>query len=145
MTTKEASRIFHIDEREIRKRYGDGMIIAAYKDGNFIVVPDETEIIPSKQEIKSFLLQIIKIKNNSTYLISRSMCPDMDTLKALLHYLYQRGMIGKYEEASSEAEMLANVQLTDDGFAYILGEKAYAKLNCGFSIPITLKLGGVVL
>lgn len=52
MTTKEASRIFHIDEREIRKRYGDGMIIAAYKDGNFIVVPDETEIIPSKQEVE---------------------------------------------------------------------------------------------
>ena len=145
MTTKEASRIFRIDEKEIRKRYREGMIIAAYKDGNFIVVPDETEIIPSKQEVKSFLLQLIKIKNNNTYVVSRSMCPDMDTLKALLHYLYQRGMIGKYEEASSEAEMLANVQLTDDGFAYVLGEKTYAKLTCGFSIPITLKLGGVVL
>ena len=145
MTTKEASRIFHIDEKEIRKRYGDGMIIAAYKDGNFIVVPDETEIIPSKQEVKSFLLQLIKIKNNSTYVVSRSMCPDMDTLKALLRYLYQRGMIGKYEEVSSEAEMLVNVQLTDDGFAYVLGEKTYAKLTCGFSIPITLKLGGVVV
>ena len=39
------------------------MIIDAYKDGNYIVKPDETEIIPSKQEIKAFLFQVIKHKN----------------------------------------------------------------------------------
>ena len=145
MNTKQASRRFHIEEKEIRKRYSDGMIIDAYKDGKFIVVPDETEIIPSKQEIKVFLFQIIKHKNNGAHILSRGLCPNIRTLKVLLRYLYKRSLIGQYNEELSETELLSSVQLTDEGFSYILGEKTYAKLNHCFTLPITFNLGCVVL
>ena len=144
MTTKEASRCFRLDAKEVRKRFRDGMIIDAYKDGNYIIIPDETEVIPSKQEIKSFLLQIIKLKNNDAYVISRGMCPDLDTLKVLLRYLYKRGMIGGYDESLDETQLLEKVKLTDSGFAYLVGENTYEVLNRNISVPINVNICSAV-
>ncbi len=145
MTTKEASRLFRIEDKEVRKRYRDGMIIDAYKDGNYIVIPDETEIIPSKQEIKAFLFQVIKHKNQGAYVISRGLCPDIITLKILLRYLYKRGLIGGFDEKQPEMEMLASIQLTDAGFAYIFGESTYTALNQKITVPLNINICSVVL
>lgn len=144
MTTKEASRCFRLDAKEVRKRFRDGMIIDAYKDGNYIIVPDETEVIPSKQEIKSFLLQIIKLKNNDAYVISRGLCPDITTLKVLIRYLYKRGIIGNYDESLPEAELLASIQLTDTGFAYMFGQSTYVALNQSITIPVNINVCSAV-
>lgn len=144
MTTKEASRCFRMDAKEVRKRFRDGMIIDAYKDGNYIIVPDETEVIPSKQEIKSFLLQIIKLKNNDAYVISRGLCPDITTLKILIRYLYKRGIIGNYDESLPAAELLASIQLTDTGFAYMFGQSTYVTLNQSITIPVNINICSAV-
>ena len=145
MTIKEASRQFSIEEKDVRKRYKDGMIIGARKDGRYIFVPDDTEIMPSKQEIKSFLFQIIKHKTNGSYVISRGLCPDLHSLKVLLRYLYKKGLIGFYQEEDSEMKMLSQIQLTDEGFAFVFGEKTCLALNNGISVPLTINLGSVVV
>ena len=44
--------------------------------------------------------KILKQRNNSTTIISRGLCPDTTSLKALMRYLYQRGFIGEYNEIS---------------------------------------------
>lgn len=145
MTVKEASIRFNLDEKEVRKRYKAEMIIGARKDGRCVVIPDNTEVIPSKSEIKAFLLQIIKQKNNPTYVMSRELCPDIASLKCLLNYLYIRGLIGNYKYCETAEEMLNYVQLTEAGFSYILGEKTYVALNQGLSIPISINVGSLVL
>ena len=73
MTVKEASIRFDLDEKEIRKRQRDNMIIGIRKDGRSVVIPDNTEIIPSKSEVRSFLFQILKKRNNVETIISRSL------------------------------------------------------------------------
>lgn len=145
MTVKEASVRFNLEEKEIRKRYNAKMIIGARKDGRRIVIPDNTEVIPSKAEIKAFLLQILKQRNNPSHVMSRGLCPDFDSLKCLLRYLYTRGFIGGYRDCESAEEMLTNIQLTEEGFFFVFGEKTYIALNQGFSLPITVNVGGLVL
>ena len=54
MTIKEASVKFNLDEKEIRARKKDNMIIGVRKDGINVVIPDDTILIPSKKEIQSF-------------------------------------------------------------------------------------------
>ena len=44
MTVKEASIRFNLNEKEIRKRQRDNMIIGIRKDGRSVVIPDNTEI-----------------------------------------------------------------------------------------------------
>lgn len=145
MTVKEASIHFNLEEKEIRKRYNAKMIIGARKDGKCIVIPDNTEVIPSKAEIKAFLLQIIKQRNNPNHVMSRGLCPDLESLKCLLKYLYNRGLIGGYKDCMSAEEMLSNIQLTEEGFSFVFGEKTYIALNQGFSLPITVNVGSLVL
>lgn len=145
MTIKEASRRFCIEEKEVRKRYRDGMIPNAYKDGKYIVIPEETEIIPSKEDVKTFLLQIIKFRNNEKHIFSRGICPNLDTLNALLSYLYKRGMIGYYDKDLTEEKLLTSIQLTDIGFSYVFGEKVYGKLNRNVVVPLTINIASIVL
>ena len=88
MTIKEASVKFNLDEKEIRARKKDNMIIGVRKDGKSVVIPNDTILIPSKKEIQSFLLQIVKYKNNKSIAISRAMCPQKEQLQAIMIYLY---------------------------------------------------------
>ena len=140
MTIKEASRKFNLDEKEIRNRKDAGMIIGIHKDGRNIVIPDETEIIPSKKDIQSFLLQILRQRNNVNTVISRKLCPDKSTLDSLMRYLYKRGFIGRYDETSADIDLIAKVQLTDEGIAYILGNKNYISISNAISVPLTVNV-----
>ena len=143
LTTKKASVAFNLNEKEIRKRYGDGMIIGARKDGRLIVIPDDTEIIPSKKEIRAFLLQILKQRNNSETVISRGLCPDTKTLNSLLRYLYKRGFIGAYKENNSDGDLIKQIKLTDEGFSYVIGDKHYLSLNAPISLPLAINVNNV--
>ncbi len=138
MTVKEASIRFDLDEKEIRKRQRDNMIIGIRKDGRSVVIPDNTEIIPSKSEVRSFLFQILKKRNNVETIISRSLCPTTSSLKSLLSYLYKRGFIGEYSENVPTDELINSVRLTDDGLSYIFGEKMFTSLNIPISIPLNI-------
>ena len=88
MTIREASVKFNLDEKEIRARKKDNMIIGVRKDGKSVVIPNDTILIPSKKDIQSFLLQIIKYKNNKSIAISREMSPQKQQLQAVMIYLY---------------------------------------------------------
>lgn len=140
MTIKEASVKFKIDEKEIRKRQREGMIIGIRKEGKSVIVPDDTEIIPSKRDIKSFLLQILKQRNNATTIISRGLCPDEKTLRSLLKYLYKRGLIGEYDETISDNDLIKQVKLTDEGLSYVFGDKNYTSLNTPIALPLTVNI-----
>ena len=145
MTVKEASIRFNLDEKEIRKRQRDNMIIGIRKDGRSVVIPDNTEIIPSKSEVRSFLFQILKKRNNAETIISRGLCPTTVSLKSLLSYLYKRGFIGEYSENMPTDELINSVRLTDDGISYIFGEKMFTSLNIPISIPLSINIACVCL
>ncbi len=140
MTVKEASVRFHLDEKMIRKCYRDEMIIGVYKNGRSIVIPDDTIIIPLKRDIQSFLLQIIQFKNNPSIPISRRMCPNQNTLCAVIHYLFLRGFIGELKcgEKDTIEQLFSQIMLTDDGFAFIMGNKSFNMINTTITVPIQI-------
>lgn len=138
MTIKEASVKFHLDEKEIRARKKDNMIIGVSNDGKNIVIPDDTILIPSKKDIQSFLLQIVKYKNNKSIVISRAMCPQKEQLQAIMIYLYNRGFIGNFTFSEEIENLFDNVQITDNGFDFVFGYGSFAKLSSIIPIPIQL-------
>ena len=137
MTVKEASHIFNLDEKEIRKRKQDDMIIGVRKDGKLIFIPDDTKIIPSKIEIKAFLLEIIKYKNNDKIVLYRSLCPDCESLIAVAEYLNKKGFIGKYDYFNNADDFFDEVKLTDKGIEFIF-EKESQKIAKYQFFPIQL-------
>lgn len=138
MTTAEACVRFGLDKKELERRRKAGMIIGQHKEGKAIVIPDDTQIIPSKEDIVAFLFQIAKFKNNPNMTISRKLCPTRDGLCAVMDYLYRRGFVGEYCFSECVDEMFHSVQLTNDGFNYILGDAHSRKINATVSIPVTV-------
>ena len=138
MTIKEASAKFNLEEKEIRARKKDNMIIGVRNEGRRVVIPDDTILIPSKKDIQSFLLQIVKYKNNKSITISRAMCPQKEQLQAIMIYLYNRGFIGDYTFSDDIKILFDTIKITDDGFDYILGYGSFNKLSRMVSIPIQL-------
>ena len=138
MTIKEASIKFNLDEKEIRARKKDNMIIGVRNEGKNVVIPNDTILIPSKKDVQSFLLQIVKYKNNKSIIISRSMCPEKEQLQAIMIYLYNRGFIGEYTFSENIASLFDNVQITDSGFDFVLGYGSFVRLSSIVSKPIQL-------
>lgn len=138
MTIKEASVKFNLDEKEIRARKKDNMIIGVRNDGKNVVIPDDTILIPSKKDIQSFLLQIIKYKNNKSIPISRAMCPQKEQLQAIMIYLYNRGFIGNFTFSEDIEILFDNIQITDSGFDFVFGYGSFAKLSSIVPFPIQL-------
>lgn len=138
MTVKDASLKFKLDEKEIRKRKNDNMILGVEKEGRNIYIPDDTKIIPSKAEIKSFLFQIIKYKNNSATVISRTLCPSRENLEIMADYLYRKGFIGKYSDFNGEENFFDTVKLTDEGLAFVFGKTVISKYSN--HIPFTIQI-----
>jgi hypothetical protein len=138
MTIKEASVKFNLDEKVIRARKKENMIIGVRKDGNSVVIPNDTVLIPSKKDIQSFLLQIIKYKNNKATTISRAMCPQKEQLQAIMIYLYQRGFVGKFEFSEDIENLFDNIQITDIGFDFVFGYGSFDKLSNIVSVPVQI-------
>jgi hypothetical protein len=138
MTVKEAEEKFGISEKEIRKRKTDGMIHGAKNVNGRIVIPDDTVIIPSKKDIQTFLLQILKYKNNNGFTISRSLCPDAKSLKAVMEYLYNMGFIGEYIFNKDIRSVFNNVSLTDDGIEFVFGKKKVLSIENNISFALTI-------
>ena len=138
MTIKEASAKFKLDEKEIRARKKENMIIDVHNDGKRVVIPDDTILIPSKKDIQSFLLQIIKYKNNNSIVISRELCPGKEQLQAVMIYLYKRGFIGNFTFSEEIKTLFDNVQITDSGFDFVLGYGSFGKLSNIMPTPIQL-------
>lgn len=136
MTVKEASVIFKLEEKEIRKRNSDSMILGVGKIGRNIFIPDDTKIIPSKLEIKTFLFQIIKYKNNSDMIMPRNMCPCREHLEVLADYLYKKGLIGNYKKFVDEKGFFDNVKLTDEGISFVFGNLPITRTQSNFTFPI---------
>lgn len=129
MTVKDAHKKFGISEKEIRKRKKDGMIIGAKTINHRIKIPDNTEIIPSKKEIQSFLFQIIKYKNNNGLTISRSLCPDEESLNAVMNFLYKKGFVGGFVFSNDINVLFSDVSLTDDGIAFVFGKSKMSSID----------------
>ena len=110
MNTKEAAEKFKLDIQEVRSRKDDGMILGARTVKGRIFIPDDTTIIPSKQDIQAFLLEILKYKNNSGTTVSRKLCPDEESLRSVVEYVYKRGFIGEFEFRSSINSLFQNLR-----------------------------------
>ena len=134
MTIKQAAIKFGKSENQIRAIIKDGLL-NAHKEKGILIISDNIEIIITKSEIQSFLLQIIKYKNNEQYVNSRASCPSFNELKNLARYLYEKGFIGKLDTYSDEIEFFKNVKLTETGFDFALGTIAKkTKSNIKFAI-----------
>ena len=126
MTVKQASVIFGISEKEVRKRNRDNMILNSYKEGRVIVIPESTRIIPSKKSIRAFLIQILKFKNNSSIVISHSLWNDNNSLLILSDYLFKMGLIDRCEDFKDHNDFFRNVKLTDDGISFALNNNVFS-------------------
>ncbi len=82
MTTNEACEKFGLEKKELYKRIKAGMIPGVVKKGRMFVIPNETPFIPSEQEIRTFLLQILKFKNNPSYVFRVGSAKQTKTLRA---------------------------------------------------------------
>ena len=91
-----------------------------------------------KKDIQSFLLQIIKYKNNKAIAISRDLCPRNEQLRAVMSYLYNKGFIGDFTFLENIEDLFDNVQITDKGFDFILGYGSFGKLSNIIYNPIQL-------
>lgn len=143
MTTNEACEKFGLEKKELYKRIKAGMIPGVVKKGRMFVIPDKTPFIPSEQEIRTFLLQILKFKNNPSYVFSRRLCQTDKALKDVLHYLYCRGFVGEDVSVTDPSDALNQIKLTDAGFehrSYELTEKDGDPFKCSYKFkfwPIT--------
>ena len=129
MTTREAAEKFNLEIQEVRKRKNDGMIPGARTVKGRIVIPDDIEILPSKQEIQSFLFEIIKYKNNPNVTISREYCPDEISLHSVVNYVYRRGFVGEFEFNSKIQILFQNLSLTDEGLKFIMKRMSQSNLG----------------
>ncbi len=141
MTTNQASAIFGIDPKEVRKRIKDNMVNYT-RERRIYIIPDNTKILPSKQQIQAFLFQIIKYKNNPNIVISRNLCPNEETLKAVVEYLYNNGYIGDYSFESDIVKLFDGIMLTDKAFDFVFTAKSITKINVPIELnmPITLNI-----
>ena len=110
MTTNEACEKFGLEKKELYKRIKAGMIPGVVKKGRMFVIPNETPFIPSEQEIRTFLLQILKFKNNPSYVFSRRLCQTDKDLKDVLHYLYCRGFVGEDVSVTDPSDALNQIK-----------------------------------
>lgn len=138
MNTKEAAEKFKIDVREVRKRKKDGMILEVRMVKGRIFIPDDTEIIPSKQDIQAFLLEILKYKNNPNITVSRKLCPDEKSLKTVVNYIYKRGFVGEFKFKTNIRDLFQNLNLTDEGLAYVIGASRLNQITKCSINPITI-------
>ncbi|MBQ2284182.1 MAG: hypothetical protein II244_00790 [Clostridia bacterium] len=148
MTIKRASEVFNLDEKIIRKSIKDGML-EKRRVGKMIEIPDDTKFIPQKRDIKNFLFHILCCKNNAHYPVPRKMCPNNESLKILLEYLYCKGFIIEYDFSEDTSNLFHNIVLTDDAIAFIFGKYNVGQITGteGNAIQInpTIKFGVINL
>lgn len=141
MTTNEACEKFGLEKKELYKRIKAGMILGVVKKGRMFVIPNETAFIPSEQEIRTFLLQILKFKNNPSYIFSRGLCQTDKDLENVLHYLYCRGFVGEDISVTDPSDALNRAKLTDTGFEYIVHKGSQKKAEINLNAPINFNFG----
>ena len=128
MTTNEACEKFGLEKKELYKRIKAGMIPGVVKKGRMFV-------------IRTFLLQILKFKNNPSYVFSRRLCQTDKALKDVLHYLYCRGFVGEDVSVTDPSDALNQTKLTDAGFEYIIHTSSRKKTEIHLNAPINFNFG----
>jgi hypothetical protein len=129
MTLKDAAKKFCLDEKEVRKRKEDGMVLGVRKEKGHIHIPDDTQVIPPKTAVQAFLLQILKNKNEQPSLAAETLCPNDEKRKVLLEYLCKRGLINRNTAWVGEEYCLAAFNLTEAGLNYVVGDFRYKQLD----------------
>lgn len=119
--TKQAEKKFHISKKQIYE-LGKKGLCGIHKEGKKWVIPDNTKILISVSEIRRFLIQVIKYKNNSGYTFPRDLCPTEIILKELVNQQYHNGFIGSTAKGSNAIEILENVILTEKGIDIAIGD-----------------------
>lgn len=131
MTTKEASELFRISQKDIAKYCKQGLVYQAYKkDGKHWEIPDDTKLILSKKSIISILSVILKLKNKKESPISYK---DIDTLEKItlcLDHLYLLGYISKYDKNEKIINnLLYSAILSDDGISLVFSNNKNSREN----------------
>ena len=149
MTVKQVAEQFRISETIIRKCIKDGMVIKAIKQSNGRYdIPDKTEIIMTKSQMRSFLWLIYQYKNNSRTVISNEFWHDKHSLKILADYICALGYIGSnYIISDSDAyvkEFFNRVQVSPKGEDFLRGSfrfKNNANINVYFNFNFSPQVG----
>ena len=116
MTTAQASECFHIDTKEIRTLCKEKLIPDAYRFKGKYVIPDDTKVILSKNQIRMILLHLLKYLNSDKHLLPELLNDEIKR-SCVLECLYHLGFI-TYESLSLE-----KVRITDEGFSFLFEGK----------------------
>lgn len=135
MNTTEAERKTGVNRKTIQKICKDGYVYGAVKPGREWIIPDDTNIILTKEQIAYVLMQIIKRKNNPSAAVSNRLFPDHETRVCILQLLYKLGLVGNEpDEAIITDEILNNITLTDDGLELLFTKKR------SLTLPISINI-----
>lgn len=137
MKVKEAEKVFSISRREIYElgRLGWSGIV---KNGREWIVPDDTEVLLSVEDIRLFLYHILRYKINEGYVFPRKICPDDSILKIIINQQYKNGLIGNLATAGDFDLILKNIELTDEAIDLIIGSTRSKSLKSNIDVKINL-------
>lgn len=134
MTTKEASDKFKLNIEDIRSACNDNLIPNAYKPSGKWIIPDDTEIILTKMQARKILLDILKYKNNNLGIISGEYTHNSKNLDKAINLLAILGFIGEYTFNLDIKSLFNTIQLTETGFALLIGGNTDKSKNIYFNL-----------
>ncbi len=148
MNVKEASASFHIPESTIRKLCKENKIPGVRKEkGTGYIIPGNTKMIITDQVAKAFLWQLLRYKNNNGIVLCVASWDTPEKLEMIRSHLIKQNWVGNCKPSDSLPALLNEMQITDEGWKFLLGEKTFAKAQISLnpSIPINIGLVNVNL
>ncbi len=139
MTVKEASEKFNIPKEKIRELCRDsqnGPIVYIKANKNIRwYIDDDTKIIMTKDQIFYSLLQLLKYKNNSNYVISHRTFSNDNISTIIFDYLCDLGYVSKRGlTVCSLIDCLNTISLTEEGINALLNPMQ--KKRCENAKPV---------
>jgi len=137
MNVKEAEKLFFIKKEEIYKLGKIGWS-GVTKNGREWNVSDDTEVLLSVSDIRLFLYHLLRYKNNDGYVFPRKMCPDNNTLIAVINQQYGNGLIGNMAIGEDFETILKNVKLTEEAIELVIGKTQSMKFKSIAGVKVNI-------
>lgn len=146
MNTKEASAIFNIPEKELRRLCKENKVSGAKLVKGKYEIPDDTLMIITDENAKAFLFQLLKFKNNPDLVLSYKGFDTVEKRHIWHSYLLNQGFISLCSFIGDTRNWLNNMTITDDGLGEIFGTGKQNKLlNMSISPTVNVNIASLVL
>ena len=146
MNTKEASMLFGIPEKEVRRLCNENKIAGVKLVKRRYEIPDETLMIITDNNAKAFLFQLLKYKNNPNLVLSVKGFDTVEKRRIWHTYLQNQGYISLCPFVEDTRQWLSNMTITDDGLKELFGTNTQGRLmRLNLSPTVNINIGSLVI